>query len=910
MYRNIYYSAREQCCHLFTWDENGNRIVKKEPFFPYFYIETNSDQVDGLSIFNTKLKKKTFKSAFERNKAAQDGAIKRIYHNVQVEQQFLIDTFKDEYDKPEFTRFPLKVCFLDIEVDTHIYHADKIVKVRLKGSKSEEKMSLGELRAKKDIESYEVLNDQEQIWTPYYISIYTKTEFPETDEVKHPINLLTIYDSLTSKFYTWGIKPYTPKKENAIYFHCKSESDLFLNFLKFWTDDFYPDILSGWNANGFDFPYLINRITKVLSEEHAKKLSPVNSIWCRKGIFIKGQEMDKWNIHGISCVDYLELYKTFPHQPLESYSLNFVAQHELGEGKLAINASNLAQLAETDWENFVDYNIQDVELLVRIDQKKQHFKILRMLAYKGLTDFDRAQGKVVIVTGAVALAAYKQGMIIPTFVGGPTRDEIEGGFVKEPDKGRKTAVVSYDANSLYPNTIITLNISPETKVGKIISKTPESVTILLASNKEYTLPTDKFIQFVQNEKIAISKANVLYTQKTKGVVPTLIDSLYNERVSAKKLSNTLKKKLSKITKEDPEYISTNSEMERYDALQNVIKLLLNSIYGVFANKFSPICDSDHAGSITLTGQAVVKQASVIIDQYAKEKYGYEDKSLTLYSDTDSCHVTIQPILDIAKLDIFDNNKVTKKGLELIDDDLGVYLNNKIKEWAGDNLNSVDPRYFFKREAICDVGVYLQKKRYILHILDNEGVETNKFKYVGVQIAASATPKKAKELIKKVIENTLLEHDQVKANSLYRSIYESFKNLPRDDVALRGGLSDLEKGESKSDGFAIGKGTANHVKGALWYNELLRHYNLDGKYEMIGSGSKVKKIYILPNKFKVDTLCYTGTFPVELEEEFKVDYVEMFDGIIKPPVKSVYEALTWELPDINNEVTTNIFELFS
>ena len=198
----------------------------------------------------------------------------------------------------------------------------------------------------------------------------------------------------------------------------------------------------------------------------------------------------------------------------------------------------------------------------------------------------------------------------------------------------------------------------------------------------------------------------------------------------------------------------------------------------------------------------------------------------------------------------------------------------------------------------------------MHILNNEGVETKKFKYVGVQIAASATPKKAKELIKNVIENTLLVQDQTKSNNLYSEAYNNFKSLSMDDVALRGGLSDLEKGEQNAEGFYIGKGTPNHVKGALCYNELLRHYKIEDKYEKVGSGNKVKKVYVEHNKFRIDTLSYVGVFPVELEADFKVDYVEMFDSIIKPPVKAVYDALNWTLPDVNNEAVTDIFELFS
>ena len=854
MYRNVYYNSREASAYLFTWDDNGNRVTKKIPFRPYFYVETNLDKADGLSIFNTRLKKKEFPNSYERNKAAQDGAIKRLYHNIQVEQQFLIDRYSEDYDKPDFSKNPIKVCFLDIEV-------------------------------------------------------FSPDEFPEAQAAKHPINLITIYDNISRKFFTWGTKPYTPSRDNVIYTECSSEYDLLNKFLEFWENDYFPDVLSGWNTDFFDFPYLINRITNMLGDEAPKRLSPLKSLWCRKGIFVKGQELDRWYIHGISAMDYLEVYKGFARGLLESYALNFVAQHELGEGKLAINATNLATLSETDWQNFVDYNIQDVDLLVRMENKLQFFKIIRMLAYKGLTNFESALGKVSIVTGCVALEARKHGMIIPTFVEGPTREAIEGGYVRDPERGLKTAVVSYDANSLYPNTIITLNISPETKVGKITNKSNDSTTILLTSGKEYKLPNEKFERFVDLEKLAISKAGVLYTQKKKGVVPSLIDNLYAERVANKNQYVDYKKKLSKLTPDTDEYRLCKASMERADTIQYVIKILLNSIYGVFANKFSPICDSDHAGSITLTGQSVVKQASVILDEYARSRHGI-GTSLTIYGDTDSTHITIQPILNKLGLKIFENNKVTSAGLDLIDKDMGTYLNDEIKKWSASEFKSVDPRYFFKRESICNVGVYLEKKRYIIHVLNDEGADVNKFKYVGVEIARSTTPKKAKELIKKVIETSLVVQDQIKANNLYKETYESFKKLHVDDIAIRGGLSDLEKYDNKCEyPFKIAKGTPNHVKGAIYFNHLLKKMGLETKYEKITSGGKVKKIYVAPNKYQIDTLCYTGSYPVEFVD-FQVDYTEMFDTLIKPPIEAVYEAIGWRLPDVINETEVDLFTFFS
>jgi hypothetical protein len=306
---------------------------------------------------------------------------------------------------------------------------------------------------------------------------------------------------------------------------------------------------------------------------------------------------------------------------------------------------------------------------------------------------------------------------------------------------------------------------------------------------------------------------------------------------------------------------------------------------------------------------VVKQSSEILDRYAKEKYGIE-KSLTVYGDTDSTHITIQPIVDKLKLKLVENNKVTPEGLNLIDKEMGNYLNNEIKVWAAKELRSIDPRYYFKRESICDIGVYLEKKRYIIHVLNDEGADVSKFKYVGVELARSTTPKKAKELIKLVIESSLLAQDQIKANTLYKQAYDKFKILPVDDVAIRGGLSDLEKYDQKCQyPFKIAKGTPNHVKGAIYYNHLLKKLNLETKYEKVTSGGKVKKIYIAPNKYQIDTLSYTGTFPEEFSE-FQVDYTEMFDTLIKPPILAVYSAIGWRLPDVVNESETDLFSLFS
>jgi DNA polymerase elongation subunit (family B) len=858
-YRNIFYSSRNSSIILWTWDENGKRIKIENSFEPYLYVESLTWDGPGqaTSIFNTNLKKITFRTSYERYKFVNETSIVRLFHNIGIEQQYLLDTFKTTVDSPEFAQNPLKIWYLDIEV-------------------------------------------------------YAKDEFPTADKAKYPINLITIYDSLDETFYTWGLKPYNAKNTNVKYTYCRSERDLLLNFLSFMKKD-YPDIITGWNIEQFDIPYIINRYINVFDKEKAQELSPVSSLFYREAIAEKfGKTLGRWIIHGLSCIDYLEAYRTFTPGEKESYSLNFISELELGEGKLAINATNLANLSETDWENFVDYNIQDVDLVVRLEEKRNILKLVRILAYKGLTQFERALGKVSIVTGAVALQAAKQGYIIPTFKSNKVRDEFNGGFVKEPDKGLRKAVVSYDANSLYPSVILSLNISPETKIGKIVDKTEEDVTIRLANGKDVKLSNEKFTKLLQKEQLSVSKYKVLYTQKFKGVVPNLIDRLYKERVEAKNISLKYKADIERYHQDPtsmPSFDEDKAELlaEQYDTYQLTFKILLNSIYGIFAQKQSPFFDIDHAASVTVTGQAVVKQASVIVDDYLKSSYK-TTKPTTIYNDTDSLYLTLEEACALKKINVCSSDSKVTPEMHSLVKELDQELNQKIKQWAVVALNSKDPRFVFKREVICDAGIFLRKKRYILHVLDQEGVPKNKFKYVGVEIARSSTPLVIKGFIKRVLETAMLTEDSIESNKVFRKIYEEFKSLPVEDIAIRKNVKEYEKYAKLATNYSIGKRTPIHVKSSIHYNQLLERLGIDTKYEPIQSGNKIKYFYTAPNKYNIKSIAFTNYYPEELAD-IKVDYEEMFTKIVTPLLQSVYEAMEWRLPNLTHETQTDLFDLF-
>jgi len=862
VYRNAYYNPREGSIFLRTWSEEGSRIDTEIPFTPFLYTERENG-TDAISIFKTPLKKHYFKNSFDRNTFVKESKTKRLFGNFPVEQQFLIETYKNKIQEKDFSKFPLKIYFLDIEVHCPDF-------------------------------------------------------FPEPSEAKAPVNLITIYDSLKDHTYTWGLNvDYIPKQKNITYFKCRSEEDLFISFVDHWKTD-PPDIVSGWNSERFDMPYIINRATNIISRDFINQLSPVKNLHFREFRDRFGQMAGKWTISGVSSLDYMELYKVYSFGDRESYSLNYIAEYELKEGKLAYNATNLANLANENWDQFVDYNIQDVELLRKLENKLNFLKVVRMLSYKGCTNFEAALGKIGILSGAIAIQAYNEGQVIPTFKNENDTESLEGGYVREPERGLKESVVSFDVNSLYPNTIITLNISPETKLGKIVTgdwKKDSEIEIKLVNGKLSKIDTEKFKKFIKEEKISVSKAGVFYTQKFKGILPTLINRVYGERVESKNAMNKAKKTLSKIEKElaqnkTPQLLKQKKETEDeviyYNVLQSVLKLTLNSIYGIMANKYSPFVDIDNASSITLTGQMVAKTGSEILQKRANEKYNVTE-SVDIYNDTDSCYITIQPILNKTNIKLSEKNSVTEQAHEIVND-LEKYVNTEILEWARRELNSIDPRFEFKREAIADVGTFLQKKRYILHILDEEGTACNKFKYVGVEVARSTTPKRVKEFIKKTIETAFLTKDVKKTNDIFREAYDDFKTLDVTEAAFRKAVKDYEKYSSNASLSKFEKGTPCHVKASIAHNLLLREHNVVSKYESIRSGQKIKYFYAQKNPYNLDAVAFINEYPKEFSN-IKMDYDKMFEKIVVPPIENVYDAIGWRLPQMGKEVQTDLFDLF-
>lgn len=850
MYRNCIYNSRSKSIILYTWDKDGNRIEEEHPVSPYYYLETyDKSKFDAISLFGSPLKIKKFDTQYERYESLKDSYNDRVFYNLRVEQQFLIDHFahRPEFqNKMEFSKRPLKVFFLDIEV-----HADT---------------------------------------------------FPVANEAKYPINIITVYDSISGKYYTWGLGKYIGDDLGSIYVECSNEKELLKKFLKFWVSG-YPDVLSCWNST-FDVNYIVNRLKNIFNQKAANILSPVGSVYSRLRLNKFQQQEEYWVLKGVSSIDYIELYKKFTPNQKPSYKLDNIAEEELGIKKIEYEGS-LYQLAIEDWKTFTEYNVHDVRLMVGLEDKLQFMKILRMIAYIGLCGLEGALGTVQVVDGALAIKAKGKGKIIPTFNLGE-KQGYAGGFVRVPVSGLYDSVVSFDLNSLYPNIIITLNSSPETKVGKVISREDGDVKIQLLNGSTYDLTEEKFDAFMKTKELALSKFNVLFSQSEKGIIPELVDENYKDRVKIRQRLKEVKSKMTELDKRSKEYKDLKREAEQLHIMQYQIKILINSVYGYLGNRFAALCDYDIASSVTLTGQEVIKNSY----DWA-EKYDFEGvKAEGIYGDTDSIYLTINNLQKVKNIPLVNSDGDINDVYFRMSDFIEKKLNQDLMAWGKSDLYSKDCRFEFKREAISSTGLFLNtKKRYALRVLDDEGVKADKIKITGIEIVSSSTPALLKPALKNIVKVLLETKSVERVNVEYKAAYEVFTSLRPHQVSGIKTMSDLDKYTSLCNTFQTCKGMPIHCKAAYYYNLLLDILGLENKYPKFKNGDKVSFFYVTENPYGISTIGFKDKYPKEFDSIFNMDSALMFKKVVAKLVERIYHPIGWNPPDVSQKVLTDLEDLF-
>lgn len=687
--------------------------------------------------------------------------------------------------------------------------------------------------------------------------------FPEIDNPVNEILTIALKSSKDETYRVWGLKGYdesvTQLKHLKIeYRQFEDEASMLEAFIEYWaTPDNTPDIITGWNTRFFDIPYMISRMVFLLGEDFVKGLSPWRKIE-RRDIRVQGSVRTTFDIMGIQHLDYMELFKKFAYTygNQESYSLNHISSVVLGEKKLDYSeVGSLRDLYDADYQMFVDYNIKDVELIERMEDKLGLITLVMTMAYLGGVNYQDTLGTCAIWDSIIfRRLARSKIATIPTAE--KTSESFPGGYVKDPHVGMHDWVMSFDLNSLYPNIIVQYNMSPETILG------------------------------MPGAEGTVASNGAVFSKAKKGIIPEIVEELYAKRVTVKNEMLEAKTKLETIPKRQRnEYQATSGQVARLETLQTAIKILLNSLYGAMGNKYFRYFDLRIASGITMTGQSIIKHGEQNVNAFLDNFIG-ESKDRVIAMDTDSLYIGVNDIIEkfkpknpISFLDEFGS-----KAIEPM-------LEKAFKEFA-DNSNAYTNRMVMKREAIADRGIWTAKKRYILNVHNNEGVQyaEPKIKMMGIEAVKSSTPQVCREAMNKMFK-IIVTGDEDKTQEAIKLFKDYFKSLPADEIAFPRGVTDMTKWSNRSTIYT--KGTPIHVRGALLHNNRVRSLGLEKKYELIQNGDKIKFLYLhVPNTIQENVISFPGHLPEELGLDKYINHDLQFQKTFLDPIKIILDAIGW------------------
>jgi len=531
------------------------------------------------------------------------------------------------------------------------------------------------------------------------IEVQSDEGFPKPDEAKYEVISIAMKNNQEDKYYVYGLNDYDVSKSimqdnEVIYRKCKDEEHLLSCFVDRWAIN-YPDVVTGWNVKFFDMTYLVNRIGKICGTKTVKMLSPWNVILPRT-TRIMNNEHQWFDVYGIAVLDYLDLFKKFGYSygQQESYKLDHIAHTVLGERKLSYEEhSNLYTLYKEDYQKFIDYNIKDVELIERLEDKMGLITLAMVVSYKAGINYGECMGTVGVWDSILYRDLTSRGVVVPPNVISEKGD-YPGGYVKAPQVGLHNWVCSFDLNSLYPNIICQYNMSPET----IVMREP-NVTI-------QSIMDGKSINTDPNSGMA---ANGLRFRNDKlGTIPRIIGDLYTERVVVKKNMLASQQKKEGVDKNDLKAIyAIEKEINIAENKQMAIKILMNSLYGALGNQYFRYFNQDVAEAITTSGQTTIKWAERALNGYMNKIIGTTDYDYIIAIDTDSVYVNMDPLVQLVKPNntVAFLDKVCHEKLEKV-------LESAYTELFK-TLGGIAEKMVMKREAIADRGIWTAKKRYIL-----------------------------------------------------------------------------------------------------------------------------------------------------------------------------------------------------
>lgn len=887
MYSYIYFSKGSSTVHHWYYDENGKKKYEKTNAPLYFYMQDDSGESEYRSIYGQPLKRKDFETYAKMREAREmfKSAGRELFESdIDPENRFILDTYaKVDIKKPVFD-----IQFIDIEV-----HSD--------------------------------------------------AGMPDPENAIHPITVITVYSSKHKKFFVFAYKEFDRNfipegsdkpllTDNDVVRIYANEREMLEGYIKFINVS-APDIISGWNSsgwedkqfisNGFDIPYIINRINVVFDDENAcKRLSPIKVVnkYTRK--HRSGKERIVYDIVGINLIDYLDLYKKYHQGEQESYKLGYIAKVEINQTKLEFNGS-LKELFLNNWQKYVEYNIQDVNLLKILDNKIQFMQMMIGICYNCRCLFEQFSKTTRVLDGAFMSRLCLENIILPDPQ--PVSDSEEqyvGAYVKEPIPGVYDWVISYDATSLYPSVMMQHNISPETKVMVVDSHSASVIMEALSGGEVDQSELERetvtgmsckdVLELIKNKNYTIASNGAIYNHDKVGIVAKFVKEWFDNRNKHKKLM------------EEAQKAGNHDEEKLQKGLQQNYKILINSVYGALGSKYFRLYDRDNAVAVTMTGQDIIKAAQGSVETFFMKKFETSEigkklkaKNLSVspicYGDTDSAYFSAGYILKAINYPHFnDCEKGTKFVEDVIEKLMFKLIENAMNNLTMKRMHCKENKIFFKREMIARKVAFLAKKRYSAWVMKMEkklipAGDEHELETKGHEMVKSIIPEKIRDMMREFVLTMLKSGDKKISDALYAEMAQKFKQFKISEICKISNVNNLSQ-YSDANGDPI-SGCPGHVRAALGYNKLIKRKGLEEKYELITDGDKVRIVYLRESQtYQMETIAFKETgMPPELNLQSFVDYDIMWEKLFVKPIRPFYEIQKWELPNLDQVDISDLFE---
>ena len=705
------------------------------------------------------------------------------------------------------------------------------------------------------------------------IEVQCENGFPAPEQAIEPLLSITVKNHQSKKFVVWGIGKFNNNRDDVTYVECENELHLIKEFLIFW-EKHQPDIITGWNTEFFDIPYLSNRIKNLCGDDEIKRLSPWRSVHSRE-VFQMGRKHQLYEIQGVAHLDYFDLYRKFTYSSQESYRLDHIAFVELGEKKDGNPYETFREWYTKDYQSFLEYNIMDVELVDKLEDKMKLIELCLTMAYDAKVNYMDVLGSTKYWDVLIYNYLIKKKIAIPQKVPKSKPEKFEGAYVKDPIVGMHKWVMSFDLNSLYPHLIMQYNISTET---------------LYSQEKVKDMSVDKLLDRKVDTSIlkgvTLTPNGALFKTNKRGFLPEIMQSMYDDRVKYKKL--LLQAKQEYENTKEPRLLK---DISKYHNFQMAKKISLNSAYGAIGNVWFRYYDLLVAEAITTSGQLSIRWIERAVNKYLNDLLKTSGEDYVIASDTDSIYVCFDRLVSM----VFTKEQETQKIVRFLDNVAREKIESFIEksyQSLHEYVNSYEQKMEMSREVIADKGIWTAKKRYILNVWDNEGVQYKEaqLKIMGIEAVKSSTPAPCREKIKQGLK-IIMNGTEKEINTFIQEFREEFMKLPPEEIAYPRSVNGLSKFSDASQLFA--KGAPIHCKGAILYNHLVRKRKLGNKYPYIQEGDKIKFINLKqPNVYQCSAISFITKLPKELDFHKIVDYDVQFEKSFIEPLNFILQKINW------------------